>query len=66
MALHKVSRAEELARKSQQETELFLEEKHDARKQRTQQIADLKALRLEQDIKREKASAKLLKSFGKK
>lgn len=62
----KISRSEELARISQEATELFLEEKLDAQNQRTEHIADLKALRLEQESRHNKAAIKLAKAVNKK
>jgi len=60
----KISRSEELARISQEESESFLEEKLDAQSERAQRTANLKALRLAQEIKQNKAAAKLARAVN--
>ncbi len=62
----KLSRAEELARISQEESELFLEEKLNAKTERTAHMANLKKLRLEQEAKRKRAALKLVKAVQRK
>jgi len=51
----KLSRAEELARKSADQSKQFLEDKVEANKERSDRIADLKALRLEKEKKQKRA-----------
>jgi len=59
-----LSRAEELARISQEETELFLEEKISAETERSTRTANLKALRLEKEAKQQKATRKLARTLA--
>ena len=61
-----MSRAEELALKSQLDSDKFLEEKQDAERLRTERIADLKALRLEKEEKQRNATRKLARAVPKK
>ncbi len=61
-----MSRAEELALKSQLDSDKFLEEKQDAERRRTERIADLKALRLEKEEKQRNATRKLARAVPKK
>jgi hypothetical protein len=61
-----LSRAEELARISQEDSERFLEEKQDADRLRAERIADLKALRLQKEAKYRDATLKLAKVVPKK
>lgn len=58
-----LSRAEELARISQEETEQFLEDKINAETERSSHIANLKALRLEKEAKQQKATRKLARAL---
>ncbi|MDV7341326.1 hypothetical protein RYZ26_17080 [Terasakiella sp. A23] len=57
-----LSRAEELARISQEETDQFLEDKVSAENERSAQIANLKALRLAKEAKERKATKKLARA----
>jgi len=61
-----MSRAEELALKSQLDSDKFLEDKQDAERLRTERIADLKALRLEKEEKQRNATRKLARAVPKK
>jgi len=61
-----MSRAEELALKSQLDSDKFLEEKQDAERLRTERIADLKALRLGKEEKQRNATRKLARAVPKK
>lgn len=65
MVLIKLSRAEELAIKSEKDSRRFLEDKEYAQSERTQQIADLKALRLEKEEKERNARRKIAKTIQK-
>ncbi|NVK20400.1 MAG: hypothetical protein HWE30_17030 [Methylocystaceae bacterium] len=58
-----LSRAEELARISQEETEQFLEDKISAETERSTRTANLKALRLEKEAKQQKATRKLARAL---
>jgi len=60
------TRSEELARIKKKEEKQFLQAKKDARKERELKIANLKALRLEEEAKNEKAAKKLEKAATKK
>lgn len=51
----KLSRAEELARKSAAQSQQFLDDKVEANKERSERIADLKALRLEKEKQQKRA-----------
>ncbi|SCA57719.1 hypothetical protein MTBPR1_60232 [Candidatus Terasakiella magnetica] len=62
----KLSRAEELARISQEESQSFLEEKLSAGSERSSQIANLKALRLQKEEKQRKAARKLARAVQNK
>jgi len=51
----KLSRAEELARKSAAQSQQFLDDKVEANKERSERIADLKALRLAKEKQQKRA-----------
>lgn len=60
------TRSEELARIKKKEEKRFLQAKKDEREERELKIANLKALRLEEEAKKEKAAKKVEKSATKK
>lgn len=60
------SRSEELARIKKKEEKRFIQAKRDARKERELKISNLKALRLEEEAKKEKVAKKVEKVATKK
>lgn len=58
MTVKKLSRAEELAIQAEKDSLAFLEDKESAQSLRAQNIANLKALRLEKEAKERKAQKK--------
>ena len=60
------TRSEELARIKKKEEKRFVQAKKDARKERELKIANLKALRLEEEAKKEKAAKEVEKAATKK